>query len=580
MSIDKNNERWSIQIELKKAVEDIPVGVELFNVSIEAKKVVRMYKENDKFCFEMKTTTMENPLIMQAEASAGAKQLELVWLSYRAELWSNGELRDEEWPHGNCIYDGEAQIFCKDELLQVKMIDSANAKDPVYKEILNAQYWAPELGNHNVGDCMPFADKDTYHLFYLKDRHQHKSKWGKGAHQFAHISTKDMIHWQEHPVAVEITHQWEGSICTGSVIRAKNTYYAFYAVRMTDGSSAKVSYATSTDCIHFTKSEKYFTLTAPYETTSVRDPEVFYGADGLYHMLLTTNFEESYPEERNGCLAHMTSNDLINWVQKEPFLVPGFTDQPECCDYFKWNDWYYIIFSNYGTAKYRYSKEPFGPWICPENEMIDGLLYRVPKTADFKGRRIASGFLCINTEGESYAGNLVLREIIQNEDGTLGTCFVKEIIELEKDNVSKEEKEDFILFTGESGGYHQEKLLDCREYIKVQVEAEGNVGSYGLIMKAPDKKAYEIRIDPGQRTMGVYAAHSCLYYNPTKRILTGIDNLKEGCTIEVVLKNNILDICINEERTLICRMEDNWTVSNTEWGCFIKDGKARFNVIN
>lgn len=123
---------------------------------------------------------------------------------------------------------------------------------------------------------MPFSDQGIYHLFYLKDRHQHQSKWGKGAHQFAHISSTDLIHWQEHPLAVEITHQWEGSICTGSVIRADDTYYIFYAVRMMDGGSAKISWATSRDCIHFVKSEQYFTLTAPYETTSVRDPEVFW----------------------------------------------------------------------------------------------------------------------------------------------------------------------------------------------------------------------------------------------------------------------------------------------------------------
>ena len=61
-------------------------------------------------------------------------------------------------------------------------------------------------------------------------------------------------------------------------------------------------------------------------------------------------------------------------VREKPFLVPGYTDQPECSDYFEWNGWYYLIFSNYGTAKYRYSRTPFGPWICPEQEILDGLL--------------------------------------------------------------------------------------------------------------------------------------------------------------------------------------------------------------
>lgn len=537
-------------------------------------KSVRFTVSHGKIQVFLLTEERETPLILEGDPLERDFVLELIWRGYRTELWIDGLLADEEWPEGNCLEEGGNCWYDERFLAETVWIPEAKEKEFVCTPIENAQYWAPKLGKNNVGDCMPFADGDVYHLFYLKDRRQHKSKWGKGAHQFAHISTKDMIHWEEHPTAVEITHPWEGSICTGSVIKKENLYYAFYAVRMMDGSSAKVSFATSTDAVHFIKSEKYFTLSAPYETTSVRDPEVFYGADGQYHMFLTTNWEAETVKERNGCLAHLVSADLENWEEKEPFLIPGYTDQPECSDYFEWNGWYYLIFSNYGTAKYRYSRHPFGPWICPEQEMIDGLLYRVPKTAAFGNRRIASGFLCIHTAGESYAGNLVLRELVQKEDGTLGTCLVKEVLPLPSG-----QKETICLDRESAGGYCEQAWKRHAKYAKIRMQPEEKTGSYGILLTAGENTVYELRIEPALQTVGIYPAHSNLYYHPTKRILTGVKGLEQETELELVLMEDILDLCINGTRTLVCRMEESWKgEADGITGCFVKDGKVMFEI--
>lgn len=576
--MEKGKMQWTLSVRfLESTAEE---EKEILYIRQNGKKAVRLTVQDGTYCCFLFTDEMELPLELESTKGSFPKTLDVIWRGYRVELWGDGVLMDEEWPMGECVKNGAEIWYEKENIAEASWTAQAKEMTMEYGTVDNAQYWAPELGKNNVGDCMPFADGNVYHLFYLKDRRQHKSKWGKGAHQFAHISTRDMVHWEEHPVAVEITHQWEGSICTGSVIKKDNVYYAFYAVRMMDGSSAKVSWATSEDCIHFTKSEKYFTLSAPYETTSVRDPEVFFGADGKYHMLLTTNWENEKVEERSGCLAHLTSDDLESWEEKGPFLVPGFTDQPECSDYFKWNDWYYLIFSNYGTAKYRYSKEPFGPWICPENEIIDGLLYRVPKTAEFGGRRIASGFLCINTEGESYAGNLVLREVRQNADGTLSTAMVKEVLpELQR------KQETFCLDRETDGGY--EKVLfslkadadQKMRYTKIAIRRGEKSGSCGMILRTGENTCYEIRIDPEMKTVGVYPEHSNLYYHPTKRILTNVKGLEEKVTLEIVMSEDILDICINEERTLVCRMKETWRGEETGViGCFVKDSKAEFTV--
>lgn len=566
----KDSIQWAVSVKLKK---DMPAGEEdkeLLYIERGGRKEVRLLWKGGVLSFELMTDEMELPMILDTGSAGYVEELTVFWLGSRVELWTEQKLLDEEWPVGNCLADDDISIVQSEEVLQAEKISGRRPPKAACAKIENAQYWAPELGRNNVGDCMPFADGDVYHLFYLKDRRQHKSKWGKGAHQFAHISTSDMIHWEEHPVAVEITHQWEGSICTGSVIKKDRRYYAFYAVRMVDGSSARVSWAESEDCIHFTKSEKYFTLTKPYETTSVRDPEVFLGADGRYHMLLTTTWEEE-ETERGGCLAHMVSDDLENWEQKEPFVIPGFTDQPECTDYFEWNGWYYLLFSNYGTARYQYSRHPFGPWIYPENDIIDGLLYRVPKTADFHGRRIACGFLCINTAGESYAGNLVLRELCQNPDGTLGTCQVRETMP------AVGEKREQLELDASVGGYKQGAFVGKGEFIKVRISREGKGGNYGLLLRTGDKTACEIRFDPVQRTMGIYPAHSCLYYFPTKRMLGGLKGLEDGVSLTLVIHEDIWDICINGSRTLVCRMEESWKELRQIDG-FVKDCRAVFEM--
>ena len=254
--------------------------------------------------------------------------------------------------------------------------------------------------------------------------------------------------------------------------------------------------------------------------------------------------------------------------------MPGYTDQPECSDYFYWNGWYYLIFSNYGTAKYRYSKSPFGPWICPEQEMLDGLLYRVPKTAAFGDRRIAAGFLCINPQGESYAGNLILRELVQHPDGTLGTCLIKELVP-----VQNTLREKAALESGESGGYVQKRLPISENSVKIRIERDRAYGNYGVIFQAGSKEAFEIRIEPALRTVGIYPVHSNLYFCPTKRVLQSVGGMEEGCLLEVNLKNDVLDMGINQDRTLICRLDRDYADGESlSWYGFVKDGKAVFEV--
>ncbi len=369
------------------------------------------------------TDFSDTPLTLTANVSEG-DSVRLNIRPYRIELYVNGKLADEEWPCGTpfLTVNSRSSGDFTPTLAEIPPECPEKQPDVTRAALSTAQIRIPGV---NIGDCIPYSDESDpygrYHLFYLYDRHHHTSKWHLGAHQWAHVSTADFRLWDEHPMAVGITEDWEGSICTGSVCRAGERWYAWYAVRMSDRSPARMTYAVSKDRIHFEKCNAYFHLPEGYEPTSARDPMVFF-MDGKYHMFVTT----SRLSDGSGCLAHLTNDRMaidgwqdagvtMAWIDHCPADDPTRLWQPECPDHFKMGDFYYLVFSIGGTAHYGFSKNPYGDWIFPENNCIP--CGTVPKSAVLPGtgRRIFMGFI-----GEGgYAGHLCAAEAFQNPDGTL-----------------------------------------------------------------------------------------------------------------------------------------------------------------
>lgn len=347
------------------------------------------------------------PLCLNGEAKEG-DNCEVVLFDHRIELYINGELTDEEWPSGDrffCVSDE----FYGDNIKAAEWDFCENTPPCVVYSFENAEGWRPS-DNVFVGDCMPYRRGDEYHVFYLKDRHHHKSKWGQGAHQWEHISTRDFKVWQVHPMAVPITEPWEGSICTGSWIEKDGREYLYYTVRRC-GLPAVISRSISENGYHFQKDKDFgFTLSEKFNGEVARDPKVILGEDGLYHMLLTTVLVK----ENLGCLAHYISKDLEEWQEaKKPIHVVENSDHPECPDYFKYNDKYYLVFSLRGRARYLVSSDPFEGFVSVDDTLIP--CAGVPKCAEWGGRLVFTGFKPIN----GYAGTMTFKSATADENGKL-----------------------------------------------------------------------------------------------------------------------------------------------------------------
>ena len=351
------------------------------------------------------------PLNLQSSAKAG-DNIEIVMMDHRIELYTNGELMDEEWPKGNCLFDRNDSFTPRIKIVATDYTEPDIVEPSVIGHIENAEGWCPGNGVF-VGDCMPYTKDDEYHVLYLKDRHHHFSKWELGAHQWAHISTKDFKTWDIHPMAVPITDQSESSICTGSWIRHGNKEYLYYTIRKDFWYTripAPISRSVSYDGYHFEKDKDFgFHLPDKYDAAIARDPKVVKGEDGLYHMFLTTVLVE----ENKGCLAHYVSADMEKWEETTPIYIAEDNSQPECPDYFAYNGKYYLVFSIGGKAHYMISDKPFEGFEMRGNATIP--CSNVPKASEWKGRLIFTGYK--PTYG--YAGTMTFTAATANEDGEL-----------------------------------------------------------------------------------------------------------------------------------------------------------------
>ena len=337
----------------------------------------------------------DRPLVLKACAAYGDR-ITAVFLDYRMELYVNGRLIDEEWPEGEYLSDFVFMNVPRDYTIEDYIADEKELT-PVLGTFTSVSNWLPGE-NVFVGDCMPYSDGKRYHVIYLKDRHHHSSKWGKGAHQWEHISTDDFLTWQIHPTAVPISRQWEGSICTGSHIEIDGVHYLYYTIRTMDGSPAPICRSVSYDGYNYKKDFGFsFSLSDKYQASSARDPKIIKDDDGRYHMLVTTTLRAS----NRGCLAHLISDDNVKWYETgNPVYVSDSADEPECPDYICVNGRYYLIFSLRGKGYYLVSEKPFSDFRSFDNNVIP--CNSVPKCAIWKGKIVFTGFKGIN----GYAGRM------------------------------------------------------------------------------------------------------------------------------------------------------------------------------
>lgn len=288
-----------------------------------------------------------------------------------------------------------------------------------------------------TGDIMPYFDNGKFHIYFLHDA-QNKPA-GKGFHDIHEYETTDLatFSYKGQMIPYGNIDEPDFGIGTGSVVKVGSLYYFYYTGHneatpfIQNNPRESVLCATSTDLKNWTKAAN-FKITAPagYYDYDFRDPHVFYNEkDSNYNMIVSTQTE---PGRKAVLLAFTCSDPSIgNWQVKGPIYTTAPEENylmMECADIFKMGNYWYLFFSeNWGNSKgthYRIASSIDGPWITPDQDMIDGEYFYAAKTASDGNKRYAFGWtgrkFPENDKGnKEWAGNMVIHQINQNADGTL-----------------------------------------------------------------------------------------------------------------------------------------------------------------
>jgi beta-fructofuranosidase len=289
-----------------------------------------------------------------------------------------------------------------------------------------AGYW--------FGDCMPFYHDGKFYLFHQRDTR----KPGPFGEPFgwALARTSDFVQYEDLGESLERGNDdaQDQFIFAGSLFEANGTFYAMYTGYNRDypqqGRASQVlMIATSNDLVRWTKtSQKLVVPQEGYDPTEWRDPYVFWNEDaGEYVMILGARKLEG-KQIRTGRTVFFTSADLKAWEFKGDFWAPNLFYMHEMPDIFKIGDTWYLLTTEYSDKSktiYRMSKSLDGPWTAPVDDAFDGRAYYAARSYSDGERRYLFGWVPTK-EGDDdlanwqWGGTLVVHEVYQREDGTLG----------------------------------------------------------------------------------------------------------------------------------------------------------------
>ena len=564
-----NPDGWTVAVDLTG--QTLTPGKTLLELTADGQQAwlsVAVTQEDSLVALSLKTDYREQPLTVAVPVSMLQKVTERrILLRYRRnalDLYLDGVLVDQEWPLGQVVTGDHPQLSLEADHPSVAIwgmpvsdaqieSDNGGAKKIAARADLIlgplpefVQYSRPRGWNTNAGDAMPYYHDGTFHLYFLQDRRQHHSKWGLGAHQWAHISSSDLVHWTHYPVALGIDHDWEGSICTGSVIFNGGKYYAFYATRMGDRSE-HLAVAEGDDPVRFRKiiPSPFADATPPYVHGPNRDPFVF-EAFGKFHMLVTAAVTAAGGKTQ-GALEHLTSADLSHWtVEPEPFLLSGTDQQPECSDLFGWRGWYYLLYSLSGVTHYKIAKSPLGPWAKPENDILDGPEAIVMKAAPFHNDR----FLAVGFVGHDnrYGGDLVFRELVQEQDGSLGSKFPNEM---------KRPFSSAAISTSDleaSPGRPAAAPIPISGDVQLNATIQAGPGSrFAFVINPVSANSERLTFDGTARTVAWQDSNG----NPERAALRNVSDLSGPIAITLIIHGTVADLLLNGHRTLVHRVLAN-----------------------
>lgn len=452
-----------------------------------------------------------------------------------------------------------------------------------------------------VGDVIPFYWEGVYHAFYLKAPLPPQRSGADGT-PYAHLVSKDLVHWEELPLAIEPGPPGSPdavSCFTGSVIERNGAFHLFYTGYSGPKEPQTVCRATSSDLRTWRKDPRNPIIKADprwYEAIDWRDPFPFWNeAAGEYWMLLAAR-EKDGPSNRRGCIALMTSPDLEHWEVRPPFWSPRLYYTHECPDLFRWGGNWVLVYSTFSerhVTHYRLSKSLQGPWLAPVNDTFDGRAFYAAKTAGDGQRRFVFGWNPSREDEQDdgswqWGGDMVVHELGELSDEGFRVSAPPELAAA----FTHPEAIDFRAYFGQwqvsAASYTVQAddhfaactlgKLPRSAMIQASLSCRPETRGGGLLLRCDQdmEHYYQIRWEPGRQRV-VFDRWPRPGDQPfmLERPLSAPAD--EPLRLKIFMDGSIMVVYINDSVALNCRAYDH---PAGQWGLFVSEGGATFDGLS
>ncbi|MCP5526072.1 MAG: glycoside hydrolase family 32 protein [Verrucomicrobiales bacterium] len=467
------------------------------------------------------------------------------------------------------------------------------------------------------GICSPFDPngalfwKGRYHLMYIVQTEK--------GHCWAHVSSTDLLHWRQHPLALEPGEGDAGIFSGGAALDANGvptiTYWGL-------GNPRGICLATSTDdrLEHWTKSPHNPVIAETQHGLAIVPgsggaPEVVYGAadpsaiwwhDGRYH-LLTGNLlvlrefglKRGRHEHLGDTLYLFSSEDLAHWTYRHPFYQSDrrWTREDEdnmCPDFFPLpsgpggglpSDRHLLLFisHNLGCQYYvgRYTADRFQPEQHGRMTWVDNAFFAPESLVDARGRRILWAWIFdgrteATRRASEWSGTLSLpRELWLGKDGTLRLRPVEELERLR----GPQQTLPRVSFVSEDEVVFPELQGNAMELL-IEIEP-GDATQYGVaVCRSPDGAEQTLVFhDAMENRLKIDVTQASLGEGP-KNVEAAPFALSPGevLRLRVFIDRSVVEVFANDRQAVMRRIYPT-RPDSLGVALFARGGAARFRSV-
>ena len=205
----------------------------------------------------------------------------------------------------------------------------------------------------------------------------------------------------------------------------------------------------------------------------------------------------------------------------------------------------------------------------------------VYKTAEFKdNRRIAVAYAPYRRDNKDdgdriWGGNILFRELHQENDGTLSTKFLNEVLPQTStikmpnlnysSNVDVNSGVDDEISINALGDIGVVNISGLPKNYRIQMEIDplDNYEEIGLLLRASEdlEYGYKLVLNPNTQTV--------LMHNTS---INAVENLDESLTLDVIVYDEFFDVSVNNERCILNRLPEH---TGENLFIYVKNGSAK-----